>query len=296
LAQAMRNTPNTQHGEKHGDYLRRHEPLSEGLNQHADPFVSLGILELQLPGHAGQLAGRFIPGYAVHQPGKNIQCSPLPPRRCMRIELQRDPHILLEGKSEARGSNGDYSHHLAVGPHGPADDVGAAAEPVLPHTVADNHHTRTAGSLIGLLEPAADDRRNSEYAEHVGRYQRTGVSLGPVLGARQIDGDPIKRGQFLESRLPLAPIKEIVHRDRAAGYGHRTRCGILEPFPDRQVGQLFGLVERQPANDRPVDDAESGRREPDTHGKGKHGDDGNRGVVAEHADPVTQILQEIAHQ
>src|SRR6185295_8130255 len=51
------------------------------------------------------------------------------------------------------------------------DDVGVAAEPLLPETVAQDHH-RIASRGVAGVEHASDDRCGADHREHFGRHRR----------------------------------------------------------------------------------------------------------------------------
>ena len=70
---------------------------------------------------------------------------------------------------------------LAIDPHGVPDDVSAAAETILPATLAENHHAVVAVDFLRGAEIAAEldldtEHRQEVRAEAEGRFHLGGLA------------------------------------------------------------------------------------------------------------------------
>ena len=95
----------------------------------------------------------------------------------------------------------------------PADDSRIAVEALLPHLVADHRYrVGVAPEVLSRLEPAAQDRMDSQRLEIVGRHDAARRTLGPLADAEGRPRDPV-HDERVEEPAALLEVGEVRPRD-----------------------------------------------------------------------------------
>jgi hypothetical protein len=190
-----------------------------------------------------------------------------------RIEIER-------GRQHA----GD-EHRLVVDRHLAADDVGLAAELLLPEAVAEDRRRRLPGRDFFLRqEVAAELRTHAEHVEEVLRDLHAAHALRAGGADQRVlrgVGERVVGGQRFEGCVLAAPVEQRVHARGAIG--HRgAAVAVLDP------NQALGLLERQRLQQHRVDESEHRRAGADAERERGHGDHGEAGRLQQLADGVTE--------
>ncbi len=137
----------------------------------------------------------------------------------------------------------------AVESNGFADDVAAAAKPLLPEAVADNDRQRAAGPAICRGERSAEHRRDAEHVEVGPRHDPAPQQFGGravVVGHRSA----LVSGDLGEVRLLRFERQVVGNREREF---ERRRVGV-------DAHETAGIRVRERPEERRVDRAEDRRR------------------------------------
>ena len=98
--------------------------------------------------------------------------------------------------------------------HGPVpdtpEDVGPAAEPVLPQLPADDDHAVRARAIVAGREGAAEGGLGAQHREGVVGQEGAVVARRRLAVAGEVDGALVVRGDALERALRLAPVEQVV--------------------------------------------------------------------------------------
>ena len=215
---------------------------------------------------------------------KGVTPTPSPRVGAQHVELEGHPDLLVHRELEARGHHADDGGGLRVDAQRAADDVRVALEAVLPDLVAEDRHARRAGRVVALHEGPAQQRFHAGDVERVGRDEGAVVALGPALAAADVDGAVVEGGEDLEGLLRVAPLGEVLLEDVPAVVV--VRLGRVE-HGDR--GNPVGVGERQPPQERPLDDAEHRRRQPDAEREGEDGDGGQARLPQQRPGAVAEV-------
>ena len=183
------------------------------------------------------------------------------------VDDQRHPEFLHDGVSELGRHHADHGHRRAVDPQRLAQHVGPALEAVAPDPVADDHHRLGAGLAVGVGEVAAQHRPGAQHPEGIGGDPGAAIALGRAVGADDIGVAQVERRQVLERGLPGPPLGELPLRG--------PEVVVLLDVERRGVEDALRALEGQPAQHRPVQDAEHQGAQADAerqrhHRQGRH--------------------------
>jgi hypothetical protein len=201
------------------------------------------------------------------------------------VRAQGHPELVRHRKCVPLRHDADDGREAGSELDAAADHARIAAEPVVPHPVAEQHDRRRSRSLVGGLEHAAVERARRRDAE--GR--RGDLGGGGRLRAAVLTD---------EVRARVAVRAEIGDRAKAAIQLIVVEHAVLVllhlqiPALDLHDAIAVGEGER-----RAVDDAEHVERdgaEPDAERHRQAADDGQARVLQEHAQPELQVERQSA--
>ena len=86
-------------------------------------------------------------------------------RVSFRPQSQGDPHPVIDRERKAFRHDADDGHRGPSELHRLADRVGASAEPLTPHVVAEHHDRRRPGPFVRVEQRPAVERRHPHEAE-----------------------------------------------------------------------------------------------------------------------------------
>ncbi len=164
-----------------------------------------------------------------------------------------------------------------------ADDVGLTRKSGLPEIVADDRHRMSARRhIVGRGEQPAACGADAEEVEEVARDDEAADELGGVAGI-EAGGDAAPPGESLEHLAVIA---------------QRRVEGVREHVADVaavHVGEPFGVRDREPLQQRGIDEAEHRGVGADAQREGEHRRRGEAGLLTQHPDRIAHILPEIRH-
>ena len=207
------------------------------------------------------------------------------------VEPQRDDQVGVRVEdAEARRHHAHDFPGLALDDDATPDDGRIAAEAALPVAVREHHSGWPAGLLIGVRQPSADGRRDAERLERAVRHvHATHLFRLACPGHRRRRRVP--DADVLERAILFGEGEE--HRRRQpeiAGHVRDPRRARREQ-PQRDEPLRFGI--RQRTQQHAVDDAEDRGGRADADRQRQHGDRREHALPVEHAQPVSQVAQEI---
>jgi hypothetical protein len=166
------------------------------------------------------------------------------------LRRKAERHVEREVLVELEAARRDTDDAVALVVDGDvlADDLGVAAEAVLPERVGEDDDVVLARRLLLGGEPAAEVRANAEELEEAGRdgadrHALGGPGAGQVAGRRRVDG------RRLEPLAHLLHVEVLEHRE------HLVRVGVLL-VDAAEIDEPLGLAVRQRAEEDAADDAE----------------------------------------
>ncbi len=222
-----------------------------------------------------QLRLRFLQRDARRQPSKDMKHRSLQSPKLPGIGTKRNPVLVIERKHEARGHDADNGRGRATEIDHAADDVRVAAEPRLPHLVADDDDGRRPGAFVVRNEVASELRRRARHGKSRGADLRNPDGLI----RRRADDEIVLRGaggaELLDRPQRLAPIREV-GQDLALG-GTAGLCGVLES------DDATAVLERQDGIGDFGEEFEARRADGNRHGHGESAGQRQAAVLDEHA-------------
>src|SRR6185503_2151927 len=130
--------------------------------------------------------------------------------------------------AEVRRQHADDLVRLAVDAHDAAEDLGIAAEAVLPVAVADDEHAVVAEDLLLRPEVAAEQRPRAEGGEEVRRDAQALREFGRLAGLGEAEVEVAVGGDLAVARGLRFELEVVGRRDAAA----RMRAGVAEDALD----------------------------------------------------------------
>ena len=208
--------------------------------------------------------------------------------RVRRIERDRPPELgRAIGKVELLRHHADDRDRRAVQRDRSPDDAGFAAEPLLPHAVADDDDGVLAGLILLGRERAAKRGRHAQQLERVPRDLRALQPLGAVRPDERRARALIRR-EALEHRVLLAPVEKRRRRHRELPV---LRHDLVHAH------ELAGLRIRQRLQQHAVDHAEDRGRRAHAQGERQHGHDREARRLDQLPNRVARIAQNVSkHQ
>ena len=206
------------------------------------------------------------------------------PRR-PRDRLHHHRHVDLPHASNLRSRepgrrHADDREDVPVQADLAPDHVGAAAEARLPEVVRDHHYwMRPRGDVVAWFQQASECRLHAEHLEEVAggddaRHELCGVAR---VEARH---DAAPAGQSVEGPGVVAQHRVLRVRENAAGAAIH-------------VDQPLGVRDRQPLEERRVDQAEDRGVRADPEREGEDGGRREARLLPQHARGVAQVLQQV---
>ena len=168
-----------------------------------------------------------------------------------------------------------------------ADDVGIAAEAVLPRLVADHRHRmRVATGVLARVESAAENRTHADRVEVVRRDHAARRALGAIADAerrpRDFLGDERVGERAAALKIdPVGPRHVVPVRARAAiGAGHRDEAVLIDHERIRPQQDAF-------------DPAEHGGVGADAEREAERREQGKPGIAPQHAQRVRRVAANV---
>jgi hypothetical protein len=161
-----------------------------------------------------------------------------------------------------------------------ADDARIAAEPVLPHPVAEQHDRRRARALVGRFEHAAVARARRRDAERRCGDLGGGDRLRAGVGTDEVRAGVAVRAEIGDGAKPAIPLVVVQHA---------VLVLLHLQIPALDLHDAIPVGEREL---RAVDDAEhveGDGAEPDAERHGQPADDGQSRILHEHPDAELQV-------
>jgi hypothetical protein len=199
-----------------------------------------------------------------------------------RIEAQRRPDLVVEGKRESLRH--DANHRVARRPqlHGGPNGVGAAAELPLPEIVAYDNDVGRTGTFVVVRQVSPRNRRHARETKSRRGDFSNWECFRQAVGSDEVASEYSKCGEIFHGGQCLTPDCQIVEM-RATPVAHPAWLEVL----DRH--NAVSLVERERC---------AGNRA--RRGKGECADDhGNRyperanerqsGILREHAETKREV-------
>jgi hypothetical protein len=170
------------------------------------------------------------------------------------------PAIAIE---RARRHHADHTERYAVETNFAAENVGIAAEALLPRRVADHEHVLRARPIFFLAKGASQHRRDPEHGKVVG-------GDSPALQPRRFAADLRRRVDINFGRERLKRAQPALHLGEVEGRGRIGPGGRPLPHADNPLGVGEGKRLQQHC----VDEAEDRRIGADA--ECQHGDRDDR--------------------
>ena len=230
------------------------DPLAQRQQAQA-PRLVLRVRRLELTCHDVHLRLCLRQGRAGLQPADQPQRVEAPDLRVGIVERERQIEIdglgqtdeTVVGKREARRHDARNGVRPALDDDRPADGIGVAVEPLLPHAMADDDGIRASG-FVRAREVAAERRDGSERGDELCAHPRR---AHPYRRTRSGDRDALRAdrhgAQSLEDLSPVAIVDEI-----RPGDGRRIAAAERPVHPDEAVR----VAVRQRLQQHAVDDRE----------------------------------------
>jgi hypothetical protein len=138
---------------------------------------------------------------------------------------------------------------------------------------------------VAVLEPAAEDRRAAEHANHARRHQHT-LRRYPLTADDEGGGDDVGLEGLDVHRLQHPP--QRVH----VGRRHRTGVTLHNRIANPNRNELIGFVVRQRREQHAVNDAEDGAVGADAEGECRDAGRGERRLAPDRAHRVANVLKD----
>ncbi len=203
-----------------------------------------------------------------------------------RSELERQPQLdLAVHEVEAGRHDADHFPRHAVDFNRPTHQVLARAERRLPQVVGQHDERRTAGARLLASEPPSVLGLNGERLEQLGIHRRP-RDTPRLIACGQIH---VADDECTDNGEGVIDFRELpVFRRRQAAL-----AAVSAPEPRRQELELlrFGIAEW--LQDHRVNDGEDGRARADAEGERQHCDDCESGALAERAEGVANVLDDL---
>jgi hypothetical protein len=204
-----------------------------------------------------------------------------------------------------RGDAGDCESDV-IQPDGSANDGNIAAKGRLPIAIAEHGDRGGRCCVVGRLNCAAEGGSNAKSFEKAARdkfaaYDACRTVTAQIELAGSAEGDDAAEGL----RLALHLLEKRIGEGAAAGIRRVSRAhmaiakrGIIVEFggvvgvPGEQ-DELLRVANGQRLEHDGIDQAKDGGVGADTESEGRHGDGGEAGSLAQHAEAVADVGEEI---
>ena len=250
---------------------------------HAEPLVRIGVILLQRLHYAVQVIGGAGGGVAVpesplhEQPAESPALQPGGSGRGRSVVHHRGLDVVDPGHrhpeprredgrrqaSEAFRRHADDGVGTTADPERSSNDCRIVAEQVGPQPGRDHHHRDRAGPVVFRQQRAPLRRRNTQHLKVVARDRLAGQRTGPVT-----DSDRPYRGNVAQQPGEGSSIAMQVQvvGIRAAVPGEAVHVAGVD------VDELLRSIDRQPPQERGVQQREERRVETDAdrEGDGRH--------------------------
>ena len=167
----------------------------------------------------------------------------------------------------------------------PANDGRIPGEAAPPPAVADHHHPRLAGAVVGRCQNAAERRVDSERLEVAAADQLHGRVGGVV--AQPVGGERLLvNGHRRERPGAVGGILQVGER------GDAERGDVAGP---EDAHQAAGVRHRERPQQQAVGDGEHRAGAADAHGERRDGGERQDGPRRKDADGMDHVAQEVGH-
>jgi hypothetical protein len=302
--------------ETHGDHDRDHHRADHGVHRLVQPHVGgrhqepvalsrrsvVGaqadrMLQVELPSNRLKFRERLLDGHARVQPSLDEEPAPLAVVHGL-IGLgpsggQRHPrggrhHVGDVHASEVRRHHADDLEPVAAEVHGLPDRRGIGAKAATPELVAEDHHARCAGPIVGRLERATERGVAPDDGEVLAAHHLAGDDVGRAVGDQRV-AEARPRRQRGEAGLGGLVVRDVGRRQRDHPEASPTpRIHVVQVGHAVDVRDGGGLeydrVDRRIHRGRRADP--EGQREDGEDGERRRGEEPAPGVADVGPEPV----------
>ena len=264
-----------------------HHRILERSRRDSVAAVRAGILLLQPVGDDSHFPPRRFHGRTGSHAAEDVEDSHTPGKHLV-VDADGEPYQRRSREVEPRRRHADHGDRAAFHRHGLSDDVGIAAEPVLPERVPDDDDALPVGGSVLGRECTPQNRRDAKDVEVI---RRDSVSedlhrVALVVHHRQVVF--CVSCQILDHR---AGFDEIPHVGRRHHVALDAPLLVGRPHPDQFIGLRVGEWVQEDG----IDDAEDGRRRANPEGQGQGRDDAETGIAPDGPEGETDIVKKKIH-
>ena len=254
---------------------------------HREVLARVRVLLLDATRHGIHVGHRLLDADArLHLPDALQTRMRAARRERSHEQSERQPDVGQPRRETHRhGHDADDHVRLPVQRQGATDDAGIRLEMTAPQPLADDGDAIGARLIFRRGKGAARERRDTHRLEHARRRERSVQPLG-IAGSGQVDGGAAIDADVLEHRVLIAIVLEIRPR-----HGHGLPAARLLDEHEQAIDVRIG----ERAQHHAVEHGEDRRVGADAERQGQHGHCREASMLHQHADGVSQILDEGIH-